>query len=154
MPIAVEVVSKERRVFEEQAADMVVVPAVEGIMGVLPNHAPTLTTLGYGELIVRKGAAEERFAVYGGVVDVRPNKVTVLAEVAESSFELDHEAIEKARVAAQDALAAGAAGDPEQRAAIALALRRAELAVRIQTNLRSRPMAIRIVDQNEQDSRK
>jgi F-type H+-transporting ATPase subunit epsilon len=149
MPIAVELVSKERRVFEEPAADMVVIPATEGIMGVLPNHAPVLTTLGFGELIVRKGGAEERFAIYGGVVDVRPTKVTVLAELAESSFDLDFDAIERARESAAKMMAAGASGAPEQRAAIVQALRRAELAARIQSKIRNRGPVIRIVKQND-----
>lgn len=154
MPIAVEVVSKEKRVFEESAADMVVVPAVDGIMGVLPNHAPTLTTLGFGELIIRKGGAEERFAIYGGVVDVRPTKVTVLAELAESSFDLDLDAIELAREQAAKAVADGVAGAPEQRAAVAQALRRAELAVRIQQKVRARGPVMRIVDAPERDAKK
>ena len=84
MPIAVEVVTPERIVFSEPEADMVIVPGVEGEMGILPRHAPVLTTLGYGELIVRKGRAEERFAIFGGVVDIRPDKVVVLADLAES----------------------------------------------------------------------
>ena len=54
MPIAVEVVTQERLIFREPEADMVVIPAVEGEMGVLPHHAPVLTTLGYCELTVRK----------------------------------------------------------------------------------------------------
>ena len=152
MPIAVEVVSKERRVFEEAAADMVVIPATDGIMGVLPNHAPVLTTLGFGELIVRKGGAEERFAIYGGVVDVRPTKVTILAELAESSFDLDYDAIETAREAAARAMASGVAGAPEQRAAIAQTLRRAELAARIQQKIRSRGPVMRIIEQDERDA--
>lgn len=153
MPIAVEVVSKERRVFEEAAADMVVIPATDGIMGVLPNHAPVLTTLGFGELIIRKGAAEERFAIYGGIVDVQPKKVTILAELAESSFDLDHEAIEAAREAASRAMASGAAGAPEQRTAIAQTLRRAELASRIQQKIRARGPVMRIIEQEERDRR-
>ena len=80
MPIHIELVTQEAKVFEEQNADIVIVPAVEGEMGVLPNHAPVLTTLSFGELVVRKGEAEERFAIFGGVVDVRPDKVVVLAD--------------------------------------------------------------------------
>ena len=101
MTIHVEVVTQERKVFEEPAADIVVLPGVEGEMGVLPRHAPLLTTMGFGELIVRKGQAEERFAIYGGVVDVRPDKVVVLADLAESSFTLDLGEIEAARGARQ-----------------------------------------------------
>ncbi|MBK9122611.1 MAG: ATP synthase F1 subunit epsilon [Chloroflexi bacterium] len=147
MPIAVEIVSKERKVFEELEADMVVVPASEGIMGVLPHHAPVLTTLGYGELIVRKGPAEERFAIYGGVVDVRPTKVTILAELAESSFELDIEAIDRAREEAARMMAEGQAGLSEAaRQQINMAMRRAELAHKIASRAQSRP-GIRIVEQ-------
>jgi len=94
MPIHVEIVTQERKVFEEHEADIVIVPGSEGEMGVLPHHAPVLTTMGYGELVVRKGNKEERFVIYGGVVDIRPDKVVALAYLAESSFALDEEKIE------------------------------------------------------------
>ena len=61
MPIHVELVTQERKVFDEPEADMVIIPATEGEMGILPHHAPVLTTMGFGELVVRKGPAEERF---------------------------------------------------------------------------------------------
>lgn len=146
MPIHVEVVTQEKRVFEEPAADMILIPATEGEMGVLPHHAPVLTTLGFGELVIRKGHAEERFAIYGGVVDVRPDKVVVLADLAESSFELDMEAIEAARERAQHMMQEGVP-EVENRAA-ALALRRAELAVRIKNKIQSRGTVMRIIDDN------
>jgi F-type H+-transporting ATPase subunit epsilon len=145
--IHVEIVSKERKLFEERNASMVVIPAAEGEMGVLPNHAPVLTTLGFGELIVRKGNAEERFAIYGGVVDVRPGKVTVLAEMAESSFDLDLEAIEAARERAARLTQEGV--PPEMNREAALALRRAELATRINQKVRQRGPVMRILDQDE-----
>ncbi|MBZ0276821.1 MAG: ATP synthase F1 subunit epsilon [Anaerolineae bacterium] len=146
MPIHVEVVTQEKRVFEEPAADMILIPASEGEMGVLPHHAPVLTTLGFGELVIRKGHAEERFAIYGGVVDVRPDKVVVLADLAESSFEIDMEAIEAARERAQHMMQEGVP-EVENRAA-ALALRRAELAVRIKNKIQSRGTVMRIIDEN------
>ena len=147
MPIHVEVVTQEEKVFEETDADMVVLPASEGEMGVLPNHAPVLTTLGFGELIIRKGDREERFAIYGGVVDVRPNKVVVLADLAESAFDLDLEAIESARASAAQMLSEGV---PEaQNREVALALRRAELALRISRNIQQRGSVLRIVDDSE-----
>lgn len=146
MPIHVEVVTQEKRVFEEPAADMILIPASEGEMGVLPHHAPVLTTLGFGELVIRKGHAEERFAIYGGVVDVRPDKVVVLADLAESSFEIDMEAIEAARERAQHMMREGVP-EVENRAA-ALALRRAELAVRIKNKIQSRGTVMRIIDEN------
>jgi F-type H+-transporting ATPase subunit epsilon len=154
MPIAVEIVSKERKVFEELEATMVIVPAAEGLMGVLPNHAPVLTTLGFGELVVKKGEAEERFAIYGGVVDVRPNKVTILAELAESSFDLDAEAIEKARAQAADMMAKGVDGMSEaHNHAVAMALRRAELASKIEAKMRSRTGGLRIIQQDTREAK-
>jgi len=145
MPIHVELVTQEKKIFEEPAADIILVPAVEGEMGVLPNHAPVLTALSYGELVVRKGAAEERFAIYGGVVDVRPDKVVVLADLAESSFALDLQRAQAARERAQALLEAGPP-EAENREA-QLALRRANLAVRISQKIRSRGSMLRILDE-------
>ncbi len=150
MTIHVEVVTQERKVFEELEADIVVLPGSEGEMGVLPRHAPLLTTMGYGELIVRKGPAEERFAIYGGVVDVRPDKVVVLADLAESSFNLDIRAIEEARESAARMLQEGVPQDQNREAQ--LALRRAELGARIHRRMQGRGSVLRILDQDEGDA--
>lgn len=147
MPIHVELVTQERKVFDEPEADMVIIPAAEGEMGVLPHHAPVLTTLGFGELVIKKGAAEERFAIYGGVVDVRPDKVVILADLAESSFALDLERIEVARESARRMLEEGVP-EAENRDA-ALALRRAELGLRIHRKLQSRGPVMRILEEEE-----
>lgn len=145
MPLSVELVSKEKRVFQIDNVDMVLIPATEGEMGVLPNHAPVLTTLGQGELVIRKQGREERFAVYGGVVDVRPNKVTILAEVAVSSFDIDVEAIEKARENALRLMKEG--GEPERNRSAALVLRHAELQLQVSRKLRQRGTPVmRILD--------
>jgi len=148
MPIEVEVVTQERRIFHETEADIVIIPAAEGEMGVLPHHAPVLTTLGFGELIIRKGRAEERFAIYGGVVDVRPDKVVVLADLAESSFEIDLEAAEAARQRAAQMMTQGV--PPEMNREATLSLRRAELAMRIQRKMQQRgSQVLRIVEEQE-----
>ncbi|MBZ0299327.1 MAG: ATP synthase F1 subunit epsilon [Anaerolineae bacterium] len=147
MPIHVELVTQERKVFDEPEADMVLIPAVEGEMGVLPHHAPVLTTLGFGELVVRKGDREERFAIYGGVVDVRPDKVVVLADLAESSFAIDLERIDAARESARRMLEQGVP-ETENREA-ALALRRAELGLRIHRRLQNRGPVMRIIEDEE-----
>ncbi|RMF76399.1 MAG: ATP synthase F1 subunit epsilon [Chloroflexi bacterium] len=144
MPIHVEVVTQEKRVFEEPEADIVIIPGSEGEMGVLPRHAPVLTTMGFGELVIRKGAAEERFAIYGGVVDIRPDKVVILADLAESSFALDMAAIEAARESATRMLEEGVP-EEENREAI-LALRRAELASKISRKIQSRGSVLRIME--------
>ncbi len=150
MPIHIELVTQERKVFEESEADIVIVPAVEGEMGVLPNHAPVLTTLTFGELVVRKDAAEERFAVYGGVVDVRPDKVIVLADLAESSYALDLEMAQAARERARQLLEDGLPGADNREAE--LALRRANLAVRISQRIRSRGPGLRILDEESAEA--
>ena len=149
MPIHVELVSQERKVFEEPEADMVVIPGAEGEMGVLPHHAPVLTTLGFGELIVRKKGAEERFAIYGGVVDIRPDKVVVLADLAESSFDLDMQAVEAARNSAQKLIEEGVPGTINREAT--LALRRAEVAAKITRNIQNRAPVMRIIEQDERE---
>ncbi|MDX2160127.1 MAG: ATP synthase F1 subunit epsilon [bacterium] len=150
MPIAVEIVTQEKLVFSEPEADMVLIPAAEGEMGVLPRHAPVLTTLGFGELVVRKGRAEERFAIYGGVVDVRPDKVVVLADLAESSYEIDADAIEAARTRAAEMMKEGVPAEQNREAA--LALRRAEMALKIQRRVQGRgSQALRIIEEREKD---
>lgn len=144
MPIHVEIVSQEKRVFEERAADMVLIPAAEGIMGVLPHHAPVLTTLGFGELVVRKGSAEEVFAIYGGVVEIRPDKVIVLADIAESAYKLNVEAAERARANAEKMLSEGVPPENEQEAV--LALRRANLQLQLSRKLKQRTPVLRIIE--------
>ena len=146
MPIHVELVTQERKLFDEPAADMVLIPGVEGEMGVLPNHTPILTTLNFGELIVRKGNAEERFAVYGGVVDIRPDKVVVLADTAESAYGVDLEKAEAARERARKMIEEGVP-EAENREA-QLALRRANLAIKVGYKMRSSGSGLRILDED------
>lgn len=149
MPIHVELVTQERKVFEERNADIVIIPATEGEMGILPNHAPILTTLTFGEMIVRKGNAEERFAIYGGVVDVRPDKVVVLADTAESAFSISVEAAEEARQRASKMVAEGAS--PEGNRGATLELRRAELALRLSRKISSSGAGrLRILKEDEE----
>ncbi|MFW5696336.1 MAG: ATP synthase F1 subunit epsilon [Phototrophicaceae bacterium] len=147
MTIHVELVSQEGRVFEERAADMVLVPATEGIMGVLPRHSPVLTTLDFGELVIRKGNAEERFVIYGGVVDVRPGKIVLLADTAASAHALDMQAAEEARERAREMLAESLPEDKRRDAA--LQLRRAELAIRVSRKLKQGPSMMRIIEDEE-----
>lgn len=148
MTIHVEIVSQEKLVFEEKAADMVLIPAAEGEMGVLPRHAPVLTTLGFGELVVRKAGREERFAIFGGVVDVRPGKVTVLADMAASSFALDSVSAEAARERAEKLLREGL--PPDQNRDAALQLRRANLELQISRKLQQRGPVMRILEEDDE----
>jgi F-type H+-transporting ATPase subunit epsilon len=149
--IHVEVVSQERPLFNEPEADMVVVPGSEGVMGILPNHSPLITTMNYGELIVRKGEAEETFIIYGGVVEVRPDKVVVLADAADFAAEISLREAEEARARVLQILEDGV--PPEDEAFIAAELKRAELAVNIarKTESRAGSVGIRIVKERKKD---
>lgn len=137
MPLEVEVVSQVRRLYHTDHATMVIIPGSEGVLGVLPNHTPLLTTLAFGELRIVEGSDVVSFVVYGGVVEVRPNKVTVLADDAESVHELDMEQIELARSRARDLMEQAPTSD--QRAEIAQELRRAEIAAKVRSRALSRP---------------
>jgi len=147
MPLEVEVVSRVRKLYHTDRADMVIIPGSEGVMGVLPNHTPVLTTLTFGELRIIEGDDVVSFVVYGGVVEVRPDKVTVLADDAESAYELDMSQIEAARARARDLMAEGPTG--EQRAAIAQELRRAEIAARVYGRIQARGQRVRSLEDEE-----
>jgi len=81
--------------------DEVVAPGVEGYFGVLPGHAPLLTTLGSGEVTYRTGRSEQYLLVAGGFAEVQPDRVIILAEVAESPEEIDRARAERARQRAE-----------------------------------------------------
>src|SRR5260221_6174260 len=89
MPLHVQVVTQEGLLFDDSGIDMVVLPGSEGVMGILPHHAALLTTLNYGEMLIRKAGAEESFVVYGGVGEGRSARVIVLGATAPSTHELD-----------------------------------------------------------------
>lgn len=150
MPIHVELVTQERKVFEDVAVDKIVIPGAEGEMGVLPGHAAVLTTMTFGELIITKGNAEERFAIYGGVVDIRPNKVVVLADLAESSFGIDADRAREARERARQMMQEGV--PEEQNRQAILELRRAELQLKLSNKVSNRGSIMRIVDQDEREN--
>ncbi len=128
MPILCEIVTQERLVFSEEV-DSVNVPGVEGRMGILPNHAPLLTTLSVGELVIKQNGAEQTFAIGGGVLDVGPTKVTVLADVAEHSDEIDQERATRAKEEAERLLAEGVdkTTDPDEYMRLMESLQRANL---------------------------
>jgi F-type H+-transporting ATPase subunit epsilon len=110
--------------------DMDTCPGIEGELGVLPHHAPLLTTLGVGELRIRKGSSEESFAIAGGFLQVRPDRVVVMAETADLASEIDLEAAERARREAELALSEGF-DEPADLARARAALQTALLRIRV-----------------------
>ena len=129
MPIQLEIVTPERLVYEDEV-ESVNVPGVEGELGILPHHAPLVSTLGYGELRIRKGGAEESFAIVGGFVQVRPDKVVVMAETADLASEIDLERAREARREAERALETGFTEGADLSAARA-ALQQALMRIRV-----------------------
>jgi F-type H+-transporting ATPase subunit epsilon len=126
MPIRCEIVSQDRMVFEGDA-DIVVIPGTDGEMGILPNHAPLLTTLKIGIIKVRSGGKEEIFTVAGGVAEVQPDIVTVLADAAENVEEIDVARAEAARRRAEEILAKGIPADTDSYLKMEAALRKSNL---------------------------
>ena len=107
--------------------DIVVLPGAAGEMGILPHHAPLLTTLKYGFIKVRQQGSEQVFTVAGGVAEIQPDIVTVLADAAENIEEIDEARAEQARQRAQEILAKGVPADTDAYLAIEAALRRSNL---------------------------
>ena len=126
MPIRCEIVSQDRMVYEGDA-DMVIAPGIQGEMGILPNHAPLLTTLKFGFLKVRAQGREEVFTVSGGILEVTPKQVTVLADSAENVAEIDVSRAMAARQRAEEMLKSGPPADSDSYLAIEAALRRSNL---------------------------
>ena len=128
MPIQCEILTQERQLFND-TADIVVLPGLEGQMGVLPNHSPLLTVLGFGEVVVRSGGEEEFFAIGGGFAEVQPDRIIILADSAEQAEEIDIERAEEARQRAVQSMADGVPDDPLRYAQIEAALKRAQIRI-------------------------
>ena len=136
--IQLDIVTAERLVLSEQV-EYVSAPGIDGILGILPRHAPLVTALNFGELRYKKDGAEFTFAIGGGFMEVRPDKVTVLADSAEHAEEIDEQRAEQARANARQRLQDKPRADVEF-ARIEQSLRRAELRLRVAKRKRgSRP---------------
>ena len=118
------------RLAVSETVNEVVVPGIEGYFGVLPGHAPFLTTLGIGEVMYRVGLDGHYLAVSGGFAEVRNDKVIVLADTAERPEEIDRARAERARERAEQRLSGRSQEDVDfARAAAALARALARLQV-------------------------
>ena len=140
MPLQLEIVTPEKLAYQDEV-DSVVLPGSEGELGVLPHHAPLISTLGAGELRLRKGGQEESFAIVGGFLQVLPTQVVVMAETADMASEIDLERAQAARQRAEQALESGfveGADLASARAALQAALIRIRVAERRQHEGRRR----------------
>jgi len=126
MSIHCEIVTQDKSLFEGDV-DMVIVPGSEGEMGILPGHAPLLSTLGYGILRVRTKDEEHAFTIAGGVIEARPNVVTVLADIGENVEEIDVQRAEAAKARAEELLKRGPPPDTDEYLSIQAALRRSRI---------------------------
>jgi F-type H+-transporting ATPase subunit epsilon len=136
MPLILEIVTPERLAFSGEV-DSVNCPGIEGELGILPHHAPLVSTLGIGELVIRRGGEEEFFAIAGGFLQVRPDKVVVMAETADMASEIDVQKAEEARRDAERALAEGSE-EPADLARARAALQRALLRIQVAERRRHR----------------
>ncbi len=129
MPIRLDIVTPERLAYSDDV-DEVVCPGIEGELGILPHHAPLLTTLGLGALKIRKDGEDTFFAIAGGFLQVRPDRVVVMAETAELGSEIDLERAERAREEAGRTLEAVEL-EPEDLARARARLQKALLRIRV-----------------------
>lgn len=117
--IQLQVITPERIVLTEDA-DIVVARGAEGDLGILHGHEPLITPLAIGEMVYRVDGEDRHLAVAGGFMEVRPDRVVVLADVAERSEEIDRARAEEARARAEELLAEHRGTEMEAQAAAAL----------------------------------
>ena len=134
--LRLEIITAERIVLTEEMVESVRVPGADGVVGILPRHAPLMTALAPGELIMRKGEEEESFFVTGGFLEVRDNQVAVLADASERAEEIDIARAEEARLRAEEALSEKR--DGAELAAAEAAMRRALIRLRLAQQARRR----------------
>ncbi len=126
MPIRCEVVSQDRIVFQGDV-DIVNLPGLEGDMGILPNHAPVLTLLRFGVVALKTKTEEQFFTVAGGVAEVQPDQVTILADAAENVEDIDIQRAELARKRAEELLAKMPQSQTDEYLSVQAAMRRSNL---------------------------
>jgi F-type H+-transporting ATPase subunit epsilon len=138
--LRVQMVTAEREVLSDDDVDMVVAPGSEGVVGILPRHAPLLTTLLPGVVRIKKGGAESAMAVGGGFLQVARDRVLILADTAEREHEVDESRAEEARQRAQAALSeAVRTGQHVQAEAARVALRQSLARLKLVQRQRRRP---------------
>ncbi|MBA4138155.1 MAG: ATP synthase F1 subunit epsilon [Opitutus sp.] len=113
MSLTLEIVTPEAKVYSD-TIDSVVIPTVEGEIGILPGHIPLLTQVAQGELRVSKGAETQFLAISGGFAQIEGDSVRVLAENAITEEKIDENAVEAAMKRAEQEIATAKALDPQE----------------------------------------
>ena len=130
-----EIISAERQVYNDEV-DVVVAPGVDGQLGILPHHAPLMTVLQPGEVLVRKDGEEIFLAVTGGFMEVMGNKVTILADACERSDEIDEARAQEAVARAQERISSHATDMQLEQAVTSM--RRAQVRLNVSRRRRTR----------------
>jgi F-type H+-transporting ATPase subunit epsilon len=137
--IRFEFISQERIILQDDV-NMVIAPGASGVLGILPRHAPLMAVIVPGEVVVKKDGQEDRYyAVGGGFMEVRPDKVILLARSGESAEEIDLARAQEARQRAEELLAAGEMDSAERRRVMELALRRSRVRLKVAERRRKSP---------------
>ena len=137
MPLSLQIITPERVVFEEENVDSLTVPGADGELTILPQHAALMTALRPGPVVMRRGGEEIDLALSGGFMEVRDDKIILLADTAERSDEIDAARAEEARRRAQELIAEHATDVDFARAFAAL--ERAQARLRVSERRRRRP---------------
>ncbi|MCL2706992.1 MAG: F0F1 ATP synthase subunit epsilon [Dehalococcoidia bacterium] len=135
--IKLDIVTAERMVFSEEVEE-VIVPGIDGELGILPYHAPLMTILSSGELQIRQEGTEVNLAVSGGFIDVRPDHIIILADSAERAEEIDISRAEEARRRAEQAKTDASSGSAEDALAAEASLKRALTRLKVARRRRER----------------
>jgi F-type H+-transporting ATPase subunit epsilon len=142
MPLKLEIVTQERRVYSADDVEMVIAPGAEGELGILPHHAPLITALQEGMMRVKRASGEEEvLAIHGGFMEVLPDHVTVLADTAERAEEIDLARAEEARQRAEE-LMKQHRDDKIDYARAEAAMRRSAVRLKVATKRRQRGLPI------------
>jgi F-type H+-transporting ATPase subunit epsilon len=134
--LQLQIVSADRAILDA-SVDEVQIPGAEGYFGVLPGHTPLLALLGAGELWYRQGTERQYFAIAFGFAEIQPDRVTILAQIAERPEEIDVARAESARKRAEERLARPPVDLDAERARIALLKSLIRLQVASRARIRS-----------------
>ena len=132
-----EIVTAERMVFSDDVS-AIIAWGVEGQLGILPHHAPLMTMLQPGDILIRKDKEEELFAISGGFLEVRPDKVIILADACERVDEIDVSRAEEAKKRAQETMKAAPLS--AEAATAEAALRRSLARLKVAEKRRRKPL--------------